>query len=206
MNNRKFLLAVLAAMLAVSVLFAGCMKKDDNSSSSESSSQQNSSMPNDNSSSTSPNNDGSNDTIGENIVHGAISLKNTIENIYNNVMNGADDWLSTMDEENMKTAYEMDFSNFEEFYGRIPKANVHATSVIGVKAKPGKKEQAKAELMKYEAAMEHNFERYLPEQYDMVKDYRIVEDGDYLILVIAENADDIEKELGKVFDEMKKKG
>lgn len=135
--------------------------------------------------------------------HPLTALGNTIDNVYNDVMQGGKNWLDTIDENAMKTSYNMDFSNFDEYYGRIPRANTHATSVIGVKVKNGKKADTRAELMKYQAAMEKNFERYLPDQYDMVKDYRIIENGDYMILVIAENADDVETAFGKAFKEMK---
>ncbi len=74
--------------------------------------------------------------------------------------------------------------------------------MIGVKIKEGKKEEARAELMKYQAAIEKNFETYLPEQYDLAKDYRIIENGDYMVLVIADNADDIETAFGDAFDKM----
>ena len=201
----------------VSALFVGCFRKNENTDSnsqsnsqSNTSSEQNSSItaPDDNGTSSNHNgmsseenrNDLNSDAPSNN---GEFSLRNTIDNVYNNVMNGIDDWLSPIDEETMKTAYDMDFSHFDEYYGRIPKANVHATSVIGVKVKNGKKEEARAELMKYQAAMEKNFERYLPDQYDLVKDYRIIEKGDYMLLVIADNADDVEKAFTDVFREMK---
>jgi hypothetical protein len=49
--------------------------------------------------------------------------------------------------------------------------------------------------MKYQAALSDNFDQYLPDQYEMVQDYRMIEEGDYLFLVIAENADEVEQRL-----------
>ena len=222
MSNRKTSSFLLTVILALSMILVGCGRNNNTGSNgTDSSSQQNSSGMNDSSgangigdndaelgadtngnngtSSSDTNNNGANDN--GNTVMG--TLEDTIENVYNDVMNGADNWLGKMDENTMKTAYDMDFSYFDEYYGRIPQKNTHATSVIGVKVKDGKKAEARAELMKYQAAMEKNFERYLPDQYDMVKDYRIIENGDYMVLVIADNADDIETAFGDAFKNMK---
>ncbi len=205
------LLAVCAAILVMSAVFVGCGKKDDTSSGSSSgsgsSSQQNSSItaPDDNGTSDSDSSSGTSSQGGTSSEDHPIAsaLEDAVEGVYNDLMNGADNWLDKMDGETMKTAYDMDFSNFDAYYGRIPRTNVHASSIIGVKVKDGKKAEARAELMKYQAAMEKNFEKYLPEQYDIVKDYRIIENGDYMVLVIADNADDIETAFGDAFDKIK---
>ena len=205
MRKSKIFLLPLAVMLILSVLLVGCGRKNTNSNSSKpTSSQQNSSIiaPDDNGTS-SDDKTSSNNGVQDDANNGDFSLRESIDNVYHDVMRGVDDWLDPIDEETMKTAYDMDFSNFDEYYGRIPKANVHATSVIGVKVKNGKKEEARAELMKYQAAMEKNFERYLPDQYDLVKDYRIIENGDYMLLVIADNADDVETAFSDAFRKMK---
>ncbi len=214
MSKIKMTLAVCAALLAMSVFLVGCGKKDQSSSSSSnssnaSSSQTNSQLnsdvtaPDDNGSSNSSSSLGTSSDASKEDHPIASALEDAVEGVYNDLMNGADNWLDKMDGETMKTAYDMDFSNFDEYYGRIPRTNVHASSVIGVKIKDGKKAEARAELMKYQAAMEKNFEKYLPEQYDIVKDYRIIEKGDYMVLVIADNADDIETAFGDAFDKMK---
>ncbi len=200
MKKSKLWIAVLASVFAVSTVFTGCNSKDDKNSSNASSD-----LSSNSSTITAPddNNMNSNSANNESKPDSNFSLTDTIEGVYRDIMNGADDWLAEMDMNTMKTGYGIDFSNFEEYYGRIPKANVHATTVIGVKAKEGKKEEARAELMKYQQAMVKNFERYLPEQYDIVKDYRIVENGDYMVLVIAENADDVEKAVEEAFQNLK---
>lgn len=222
MSNRKTLSFMLTVILALSMILVGCGRNNNTGTNGTgSNSQLNSSGVNDNNSGANgigdndtelgaDHNNGTNGTNGTN-NNGANNngntvvgtLEDTIENVYNDVMNGADNWLGTMDEQTMKTAYDMDFSYFDEYYGRIPLKNTHATSVIGVKVKDGKKAEARAELMKYQAAMEKNFERYLPDQYDLVKDYRIIENGDYMVLVIADNADDIETAFGEAFKNMK---
>lgn len=226
MSNRKTLSFMLTVILALSMILVGCGRNNNtDTNGTNSNAQSGSSSVNDNSSGANgigendtelgaDNNNGNNGTNGTdengtnnndannngNTVAG--TLADTIENVYNDVMNGADNWLGEMDENTMKTAYDMDFSYFDEYYGRIPQKNTHATSVIGVKVKDGKKAEARAELMKYQAAMEKNFERYLPDQYDLVKDYRIIENGDYMVLVIADNADDIETAFGDAFKNM----
>ncbi len=120
-----------AALLAMSVFLVGCGKKNNTSSSGA----PGSSTPS--SSITSPDDHGTSDDQNAGSSLGdtsgqehpiASALEEMVEGVYNDFMNGADNWLDKMDEDTMKTAYDMDFSNFDEYYGRVPGKNVHATA------------------------------------------------------------------------------
>ena len=198
MSKIKLWCVGCAVLVAMSIAFSGCGNNGSNMSSNPSSSDSisdESGTSGSDSDMTAPD-DSQSSATGN-------ALGDMVDKIYNDWMDGQDNWLGTLSEEDMATAYDMDFSNIEAYYGRVPQTNVHASSIIAVKAKPGKAEQAKAELMKYEAAVEKSFEKYLPEQYDMVKDYRIVESGDYLALIIADNADDVESAFEEAFKNVK---
>ncbi len=132
----------------------------------------------------SPNNSSS--TTGANI-----NIKDTITSVYNDKMNGADNWLTDTDQTALAQTYGMNFDNIEEFYGKVPMMNVHSTAVIGAKAKPGKASEVKKELEKYHTQTGKNFETYLPDQYEITKNAKYVEKGDYVFLVMSENVDDV---------------
>lgn len=200
MIKMKSIFLTAATVLTAVTLFTGCSRTDDNSSSGGDLSD--SGVQSDGSGST----DGSDDSSGMLDDSGSFSIKDTVESVYNDLMGGEDNWLSEAEQNTMETAYDMDFSNIEEFYGRIPGTNVHATSVIVARAADGKTEEVKKELLKYQAAVEGNFKQYLPDQYELTRNYRIVESGNYVALVMAENAEDIEKALDDAFDANHKNG
>ncbi len=206
MIKMKSVFLTAAAVLTAVALFTGCSRTDNPSSSSGSSSDSGIQSDGSGNADDSNGSGGNSDDSGSGENTGNFSIKDVVENVYNDLMGGKDNWLSEADQSTMETAYDMDFSNIEEFYGRMPLTNVHASAVIAARAADGKTEEVKKELLKYQAAMEKSFERYLPDQYDITQNYRFVENGNYVILVMAENAEDIEKALGDAFDASKQNG
>lgn len=178
---KKIFLSV-AATLIMGAMLVSC-GGDDDLDSSMNSSDPSSSLTS--SGSSSENSNGNNSTTGE------FDLNGTITSMYNDHMDGADDWLSDADPTMLMESHEMNFDNIEEFYGKIPDKNTHASAIIGAKAKSGKVAEAKAELTKYLDRTKSSFENYLPDQYDIAKNAQFVEEGDYIFLVMADKADDI---------------
>lgn len=76
--------------------------------------------------------------------------------------------------------------------GKIPSMNVHASMYIIIEAKDGKAEDVKAELNTYAENYEQMWSTYLPEQYELVKNRRLGSTGNYVYLIIAENAAELE--------------
>ena len=61
--------------------------------------------------------------------------------------------------------------------------------VIGKLAEGADKAAAKAELEAHRAAIQQSFEQYLPDPLAMAKAGRVVESGDYLMLIISPDVD-----------------
>ena len=97
--------------------------------------------------------------------------------------------LMAMPEEYYEGVYQINPSNYDSVcvYGAM--INVKANEVIVIKAKDASGvEQAKADLKARLSALEETWKRYLPDQYELVKAGKIVTDGVYAALVVAEGA------------------
>lgn len=77
--------------------------------------------------------------------------------------------------------------------GKIPSMNVHSSMYIIIEAKDGKAEDVKAELNTYAESYEQMWATYLPDQYELVKNRRLGSTGNYVYLIIAENAAELEE-------------
>ncbi len=102
--------------------------------------------------------------------------------------------MATMDIDNtiLVDVFQLDDSHVESYIGKMPIMNVHASMYLIIEANDGKAEEVKEKLEVYAEAYEANWEMYLPEQYELVKDRKLGVQGDYVYLIIAESADEIE--------------
>lgn len=124
----------------------------------------------------------------------------TAQNIDLTVLNGEIqakgqfDQMSTMpiDKEVAKSVYEIDETQIEEIIGAMPMMNVHASQYVVIKATEGNVENVKAKLETYGQSYEQQWERYLPEQYELVKNRKIGTNGNYAYMIIAQNAEELE--------------
>lgn len=80
----------------------------------------------------------------------------------------------------------------KDFVGKIPMMNVHASMYLIIEAEEGKAEDVKDDLELFGKALEQTWENYLPEQYELVKDRKLGVQGNFVYLIVAETADDIE--------------
>lgn len=88
--------------------------------------------------------------------------------------------------------FQVDEENVKDFVGKYPMMNVHASMYVIVEAEDGKAEEVKADLDAWAKDWEESWERYLPEQYELVKDRKLGVNGNFVYLIIAESADEIE--------------
>lgn len=102
--------------------------------------------------------------------------------------------MATMDitPEILTSYYEINAEDVEEAVGKMPAMNVHASMYLIIKAKDGAVEQVKEKVNQYAIAQEGVWERYLPEQYDLVKDRKLGTNGNYVYLFISENSSELE--------------
>lgn len=92
----------------------------------------------------------------------------------------------------LETYFQVDISNVENVVGKIPMMNVHASLYVVIEAKDGKAEEVKADLDEFCTLYEKQWERYLPDQYNLVKYRRTGTKGNYVYLIIAKNATKLE--------------
>lgn len=90
--------------------------------------------------------------------------------------------------EALSSYFQINTDNVEKVVGKIPLMNVHASMYMIIKAKDGKVDEVKSELNTYGESYEKLWERYLPDQYELVKNRKIGTVGNYVYLIIAENA------------------
>lgn len=97
-----------------------------------------------------------------------------------------------LDETSLKDVFGLDSEKYEEAAGYMAMMNVKAADLVIVKAKTAEDvADLKAGL---EARQETNaqiWSAYLPDQYEIVKNYQLIEKGRYLLYAVAEDAEGI---------------
>ena len=97
-----------------------------------------------------------------------------------------------IDESILVDVFQVDDAHVKNHIGKFPMMNVHASMYLIIEVNDGKAEDVKENLEVYAKAYEATWERYLPEQYELVKDRKLGIQGNYVYLIIAESADEIE--------------
>ena len=124
------------------------------------------------------------------------SAKNLdLATISNNITSSGFSEMSTMDidKDTLSTYFQVDTANVVEVYGKMPMMNVHASMYVLVKTTEGKAEDVKQNLETFGQSYEEQWSRYLPAQHELVQNRKIGIVGDYVYLIIAENADELVK-------------
>lgn len=90
--------------------------------------------------------------------------------------------------DDLTALYGLDASAVEAFTCKMPMMNVQATEFFVAKAAAGQVETVKAAAVKRQADLDATWSHYLPAQYELVQNYKLVVNGDYVLFVVAENA------------------
>jgi len=97
-----------------------------------------------------------------------------------------------MEAEMFKDTYAIDPSVLSSYVVSMPMMNVHATEIAVFELKDASGADAvKAGIEKRVQALSEQWKMYLPDQYELVQNYKIVEKGNYIIFVISDSADTI---------------
>lgn len=102
--------------------------------------------------------------------------------------------MATMDItiEELNTIYGINTENVEQVVGKMPMMNVQASMYLVIKAAEGAVDSVKTKVEQYGTSYEAQWATYLPEQYELVKQRKIGVKGNYVYLIISENAADLE--------------
>lgn len=116
------------------------------------------------------------------------------EDVWNTVSAGRElPSFMDLDDGLLSDLYGIDATDLDNFVAKIPMMNVHATEFFIAKVKSGKMDTVKAGIAKRQADLEEQWSSYLPEQLELVQNYKLAESGDYVLFAIYEDADDIVK-------------
>ena len=102
--------------------------------------------------------------------------------------------MATMDItiETLNTMYQITADEVEAVIGKMPMMNVQASMYLVIQAKDGSVDSVKTKVDNYATSYEQQWERYLPEQYELVKQRKTGVKGNYIYLIISENAANLE--------------
>ena len=102
--------------------------------------------------------------------------------------------LMEMPEDMILQFYHLDTALLEQYTIMMPMMNVKTNEIAVLKVKDVKDIPTVETAVKQRATdIQKQFETYLPDQYEQAKNYKLVTKGKYVIIIISENATDIEK-------------
>ena len=87
----------------------------------------------------------------------------------------------------------IDPADLEAYISKTPMMNVQATEFFIAKVKDGKMDTVKAALESRQASLDAQWATYLPDQHDLVKNYKLTTNGSYIFFAISEYAEQAEK-------------
>ena len=96
--------------------------------------------------------------------------------------------LVDLDADTLSSLYSISSSDLDSYVAKMPMMNVKATEIFIAKAADGKMSTVKAAVLERQKALDEQWKHYLPDQYELVKNYQLVESGDYLLFVVGDNA------------------
>ena len=101
--------------------------------------------------------------------------------------------LMELDDTTLKDIYGIDPADLESYTARIPFMNVQATEFFIAKVKEGQLDAVKEAISKRQAALDEQWSQYLPDQYELVKNYKLETVGNYVLFCVCAKADDVVK-------------
>ena len=87
----------------------------------------------------------------------------------------------------LKSTYGIDPADLEDYVCKLPMMSAHITEFFIAKVKDGKMDAVKAALQARQEALAGGF--LYPSLVELVEDYKLVVNGNYILFCITENAD-----------------
>ena len=101
-------------------------------------------------------------------------------------------------DEILTSFYGINSADLDSYGLRMASINVRADEFFVAKVKSGKMDAVKEGIEKRKADLDNTWKQYLPDVYEIVKDSRVVENGDYILFVVSEQADTAETEFNSL--------
>ncbi|MEK4231063.1 DUF4358 domain-containing protein [Solibacillus sp. FSL H8-0538] len=110
--------------------------------------------------------------------------------------------LMELQPDQVKEFYNIDPEMLDEYSIRIPMMNVKTNEIAILKVKNAEDIPDVESAVKQRAEnVKKQFETYLPDQYENAKNYKLITKGNYVLLVISEEADALVKVYNSLFDQ-----
>ena len=101
--------------------------------------------------------------------------------------------MQDIDQEYYQTYMSGNLENVEAITGKFPLMNIQSSMYLIIKAKEGTVDTVRQDIENFATTYEQRWATYLPEQYDYVKNRKVGTHGNYVYIIIAENAEELEK-------------
>ena len=99
-----------------------------------------------------------------------------------------------LDDDILSSLYGIDAADLVEYVGKMPFMNTQATEFFIAQVQPDKMDTVKAALEKRQADLAEQWKQYLPDQLELVQNYKLVTNGDYIMFAVTEYADEVVNE------------
>lgn len=96
-----------------------------------------------------------------------------------------------LDGETLSALYGISVDDLMEYVGKVPMVSVQATEFFIAQVKEGKMDTVKAGIAKRQADLVEQWKQYLPAQLELVENYKLVTNGNYVMFAVTEYADDV---------------
>lgn len=105
--------------------------------------------------------------------------------------------IQAIDDEMLKNLYDIDSDMVESYLIKTPVMITQSSGYYIIKPAKGQTKAVKEKMADYMEKLEKQWETYLPDQYDRVKNRLEVTHGDYLIYIISRDNDRVLEEIKK---------
>ena len=95
-------------------------------------------------------------------------------------------------DDDLANFYGIDAADLDGYLARVPMMNVSATEFFIAKVKDGKMDTVKAALESRQANLDTQWSTYLPDQHELVKNYKLAVSGNYIFFAVSRFAEQAE--------------
>ena len=105
-----------------------------------------------------------------------------------------------LDPDLLMEMYSIDAASLDAYLCKMPLMNTQATEYFFAKVKDGQMDAVKTALENRQAALEKQWEHYLPEQLELVQNYQLMDNGQYIMFAVTYEYD----QMAGIFSEVTK--
>ena len=91
-------------------------------------------------------------------------------------------------DDDLANLYNINAADLDGYVVKVPMMNVSATEFFIAKVKDGKMDTVKAALESRQANLDQQWSSYLPDQYELVQNYKLTTNGSYIFFGISKFA------------------